>query len=138
MPSSFRRAVTRAKLPATHGNQLAVFRGSVQPVPGFQANGRKRAHRQGGRATEDQEAGRPMQTKRELIAGANPSVGSGSTGTISAVLDFRQVLPQSLQDLVVFAGGELVGEFIERKVDNIVVVQLFGRQFLAETKPDAM
>jgi hypothetical protein len=39
VPSSLRKAVQkgsrRAKLPATHGNQLSIFRGNVPSIPGF-------------------------------------------------------------------------------------------------------
>jgi REP element-mobilizing transposase RayT len=36
-PSLLRKAVARAKLPATHGNQLSIFSGNVPSVPGFPA-----------------------------------------------------------------------------------------------------
>ncbi len=35
VPSSLRKAVGRAKLPATHGSQFSIFSGNVPSVPGF-------------------------------------------------------------------------------------------------------
>jgi hypothetical protein len=34
-PSLLRKAIARAKLSATHGNQLSTFSGNVPSVPGF-------------------------------------------------------------------------------------------------------
>jgi hypothetical protein len=36
-PSTLRKAVARAKPPATHGNQLSIFSGNIPSVPGFQS-----------------------------------------------------------------------------------------------------
>ena len=54
------------------------------------------------------------------------------------ILDFLEVLAQPVEDFLALRIAELVPEFFQREMDDVVVMNLLGRNVAAELQPDAV
>ena len=59
-------------------------------------------------------------------------------GGIPAISNLREVLAQRRDDLLPPAVHDISAEFLERDVDDVVVMELLGRDFVAEFEPEAV